>query len=140
MAAMSRDLIEVGLPWRYTPARIAALIADPDVVALVARDANGLQGLAVMQFADELAHLILLCVQPARQRHGVGHRLHHWLLASAQVAGMQSIHLELREDNLRALDFYRRLGFTETRWLPGYYAQQLAARRMVLRLRSDAAP
>jgi len=37
MAAMSRDLIEAGLAWRYTPRRIAAMMADPEAVALVAQ-------------------------------------------------------------------------------------------------------
>ena len=36
MAQMSRDLIEAGLTWRYTPARVAALIRDAETMALLA--------------------------------------------------------------------------------------------------------
>lgn len=142
MAELSRDLIEAGLGWRYTPARIAALIAEPQTVALVACDASSsqLQGFAVMQFGDEHAHLALLCVEPARQRRGIARRLVEWLLASARVAGIASVRLELRADNAAALAFYRALDFAEMQFVPDYYGPQVAARRMVLRLRTGSDP
>lgn len=130
LAAMSRDLIEAGLTWRYTPARIAALMAESETMVLVAVD-HSVQGCAVMQFGDEHAHLTLLCVQAGLQRRGVGWRLMGWLLESAQVAGMQSIQLELRADNTAALAFYERLGFAQTQLLPGYYEGRFAALRML---------
>ncbi len=137
---MSRELIEVGLDWRYTPQRMAELISDPDAVALVACDALRIQGFAVMQFGDEHAHLTLLCVQPALQRRGIGLHLIEWLLKTARVAGIVSIGLELRADNAGALAFYRRLGFTETLRVPGYYGGRIAAHRMVRLLPQAAAP
>ena len=104
-------------------------------MALVACDGTRIQGFAVMQFGDEHAHLALLCVQPTQQRRGIGMRLHDWLVASARVAGIASIRLELRADNGAALAFYQRLGFTETQWVPGYYDGKIDARRMSLPLR-----
>ena len=136
MAEMSRVLIEAGLAWRYTPTRMAALICDPEAVALVAHDGSHIQGFAVMQFGDEQAHLVLLCVQPAQRHRGIGRRLSEWLIESARVAGIESIGLELRADNAAALAFYRGLGFTEAQMVPGYYDGQAAARRMTLRLRA----
>ncbi len=135
MADMSRQLIEAGLGWRYTPRRMAALIADAETTVLVAHDAAAVQGFAVMQFGAERSHLSLLCVQPAQQRRQIGRRLMHWLVESARVAGMELIALELRADNAPALAFYQRLGFTETQLVPAYYDGRLAARRMLLRLR-----
>jgi ribosomal-protein-alanine N-acetyltransferase len=139
MAEMSRQWIESGLGWRYTPVRMAALISDAETVALVACEAACLRGFAVMRFHDEHAHLVLLCVDPMQRRRGIGRRLTEWLVESAQVAGIASIQLELRADNETAHAFYRRLGFTETGQVPGYYRGQIAARRMVRRLRHDAA-
>ena len=139
MAAMSRELVEAGLGWRYTPIRMAALIRDPQTVVLVACESARIQGFAVMQFGDETAHLVLLCVDPAARRRGIGRGLTDWLIESAQVAGIASIALELRADNLDALAFYRRLNFIETQKLPGYYSGLIAARRMVLPLRRDGA-
>jgi ribosomal-protein-alanine N-acetyltransferase len=137
MAEMSRDLVEAGLPWRYTPARMSALIRDAETLALLACDAQQLRGMAVMQFLDEHAHLSLLCVQPNQQRRGLGRRLLDWLEASARVAGIGSIVLELRADNLAALAFYERLGFVQTQLVPGYYEGRLAARCMRRQLRHD---
>lgn len=135
MADMSRQLIEAGLSWRYTPQRMAALIADAETMVLVAHDAAAMQGFAAMQFGAERAHLSLLCVRPAQQRRQIGLRLMHWLIESARVAGMELIGLELRADNAPALAFYQRLGFTETQLMPAYYDGRLPARRMLLRLR-----
>jgi [ribosomal protein S18]-alanine N-acetyltransferase len=137
LALMSRELIETGLAWRYTPQRMRALIGEPETTALVACDAAQLRGFAVMQFGDEHAHLVLLAVQAAHQRRGIGRQLHRWLLASARVAGMASIRLELRADNGTALAFYRSLGYAPTQDVPGYYDGKVAARRMRLPLRSD---
>lgn len=135
MAAMSRDLIEAGLSWRYKPARVAGLSRDPDTMALVACCGDTIQGFAIMQFGDERAHLTLLCVRRAQQRSGIGRRLIEWLIASARVAGIASIHLELRADNESARAFYRALGFGDTIVVPDYYAAGIAARRMVRVLR-----
>lgn len=137
MAAMSRDLIEAGLPWRYTPPRMAMMIRERETMALVASEGTLLHGFAVMHFGDEQAHLVLLCVQPTQRHRGIGRGLLQWLIDSARVAGITAIELELRADNASALAFYRRLGFVETQWLPGYYGGQVAARRMVLRLNAD---
>ena len=134
MAEMSRTLIEAGLSWRYTPPRMAALIRDRETVALVAHDGSRVQGFAVMQFGDVHAHLVLLCVQPLQRHRGIGRRLTEWLVESAQVAGIESIRLELRADNAAALAFYRRLGFAESQLVPDYYDGQIPARRMSLLL------
>lgn len=138
MAILSRDLIEAGLAWRYTPRRIAALIADPGCIVLVACESEAVvQGFAVMHFGDEQAHLTLLCVRPARQRRGIARRLLDWLTASARVAGIARVDLELRADNEGALAFYRRLGFVQVQLVEGYYAARIAARRMSLRLSAE---
>ncbi len=136
MAVLSRDLIEAGLAWRYSPQRVARLIAESETTAVVACDATQLLGFAVMQFGDERAHLSLLCVRPAQQRGGIARRLLDWLLKSAFVAGIASIHLELRADNEPARMFYRAQGFSETVLVPGYYEGRFAARRMMRQLRT----
>ena len=112
IATLSRDFIETGLGWRYSADRIARLVAERDTTSLVACDARGgVQGFAIMHFGEVRAHLVLLCVRPERRRRGIGRRLIEWLLESAQVADIESLHLELRADNEAAKAFYGRLGF-----------------------------
>ena len=62
-----------------------------------------------------------------------------WLLKSARVAGMASIHLELRARNQTARRFYRAQGFAETAYVPGYYRGREMALRMSRELRDPHA-
>ena len=140
MAQMSRELIETGLAWRYTPARMGALVTERETVALGAYDGTRIAGFAVMQFGDANAHLALLCVRPSHRRRGIARRLVQWLVASARVAGMESIRLELRSDNPAAFGLYRGLGFLETQLAPDYYDGRIAARRMAFALRDVPPP
>lgn len=131
LALMSRDLIETGLGWAYRIERIAKLIGDPEAVALVARDSQPAVGFAVMTFGDERAHLVLLAVRSTHQRRGIARRMIEWLLSTAAVAGIASIHVELRADNRPAYALYRALGFAETLRVPGYYRGRETAVRMI---------
>jgi ribosomal protein S18 acetylase RimI-like enzyme len=139
LASFARDLIEAGLGWSYQPQRMASLIDDPDIVTLVARERGEPIGFASMRFGDTRAHLILLAVQPAHQRRGIGRRIVLWLLDSARVAGITSVHVELRMSNMPAFGFYRSLGFAETIHVHGYYRGRETARRMIRMLAVQSA-
>jgi ribosomal protein S18 acetylase RimI-like enzyme len=135
IAAMSRELIEAGLPWSWTPERVARMLGQRDTLVLTARDAARLAGFAIMQFGEERAHLSLLAVHADYQRQGVARRLLEWLTESALTAGIASIHLELRETNLGARRFYLNLGFAEAARVPGYYRGMETAVRMLREIR-----
>ncbi len=130
IAAMSRELIETGLPWSWTPERVARNLRQAETLVLTARDREHLAGFAIMQFGDERAHLSLLAVRPEYQRQGVARRMLEWLTASALTAGIASVHLELRETNLGARRFYLQQGYAETVRIPGYYRGVETAVRM----------
>ena len=90
------------------------------------------------RIVDERAHLVLMAVAPPFRRQGVGRRLLGWLVASAQVAGVMSIHVELRAQNRAAHALYQSLGFAETLRLPGYYRGRETAVRMLRLLRTTS--
>ena len=136
LARLSRDLVEIGLDWTYRPDRIRALIRNADIVTLIARDGHQVAGFAIMEFGVERAHLVLLAVRPSHQRDGIARRLIVWLVESAAVAGMASIHVELRTSNTAAFAFYRAMGFAPTLRLEGYYQRRESAVRMLRLLRS----
>jgi ribosomal-protein-alanine N-acetyltransferase len=77
-----------------------------------------------------------MAVRPSAQRRGVARRMTSWLVESALIAGIASIHLELRAQNRAAYAFYRSVGFGETLRLPGYYRGRETAIRMVRLLRA----
>ena len=135
IAAMSRELIEAGLPWSWTPERVARNLARHDMLVLTARDGARLAGFAIMQFDEERAHLALFAVRPDCRRQGVGRRMLEWLTASALTAGIVNIRLELRETNLGARRFYLGQGFAEIVRIPGYYRGVETAVRMLRDIR-----
>ena len=143
IAEMSRRLVEVGLPWTWTPARVARHLYHPDSLVLAVR-ANGasnptLVGFAIMHLGDDIAHLNLLAVDSRWQRRGLGRRLVEWLEQSAITAGTFSLCLEVRVRNPAALLFYRELGFEETGRVPRYYSGREDALRLTQDLRHPLA-
>ena len=131
MAAMSRDLVEHGLGWSWTESRIRRKMVNPDAVVLVAADEGRMADFAIMEFAEEHAHLNLLAVRPSYQRKAVGRGLIEWLEASVTVAGITSIFVEVRTRNSTGRLFYRALGYRELAFLPGYYAAGESGIRML---------
>lgn len=153
IAEMSRDFVEHGLTWSWTPARVQHFIAGAESSVVVARrdprnDApreglprDGRPGairrvaaFAIMHFGDEVAHLNLLAVAPEHRRQGLGRQLMDWLTATAIEAGVFRINLELRTHNAPARAFYENLGFEQLGVVPGYYQGREAALRMSRRL------
>jgi ribosomal-protein-alanine N-acetyltransferase len=130
IAKMSRDLIEYGLQWRWTPMRVAASIHAPDVNVLVACIHGNIAGFAIMRYGDDDAHLDLLAVAPPYRRAGLGRQLLEWLEKCAIVAGIFKVDLEVRAANEGAQIFYKRMGYRTLVHLPGYYQGIEAALRM----------
>jgi len=147
IALMSRDFIEAGLGWKYDSARVMRAIRDRETLCVVACESGkaaststaagargAITGFAIMEFGDERAHLVLLAVRPSHRRLGIGLRLLEWLVESARVAGMASIHLELRSNNDAARRFYRAMSFYETVLVPGYYRSGEGRKEGALRM------
>src|SRR6185503_11971596 len=130
IANLSRDLIEYGLRWRWTPMRVAASIRAADVNVLVACAHRQIAGFAIMHYGDDDAHLELLAVAAPYRRAGVGRQLLEWLEQCAVVAGIFSVALEVRAGNEGAQLFYKRMGYRALVQLPGYYQGIEAAIRM----------
>jgi ribosomal-protein-alanine N-acetyltransferase len=123
IAAMSRRLIEHGLPWSWRRGRVGRAIAAENTNVAVVRGADEeLAGFGIMEYWDEDAHLVLFAVRPARQRQGVGSAILQWLEASARVAGAQRIRVEARRDNAAARNFYNEHGYHEVTINPHMYS------------------
>jgi ribosomal protein S18 acetylase RimI-like enzyme len=121
IATMSRDLIEQGLGWSWTPPRVRQSIADAQTNVVVVPGSGGeLQAFAIMRYRDDDAH-------PERVRQGIGSALMAWLEKVAMTAGVDRISLEARVTNIAARAFYARLGYLESQLRPGYYAGREAS-------------
>ena len=130
IANLSRDLIEYGLQWRWTPGRVAASISAANVNVLVACIHGNIAGFAIMRYGDDDAHLDLLAVAPPYRRAGLGRRLVEWLEKCAVVGGIFHVALEVRAGNKGAQSFYESMGYRTLAQLPGYYQGSETALRM----------
>lgn len=131
IAQMSRDLVEYGLPWSWTTARVIQHICHPESNVLTAWTGGRLVGFAIMQYSTEHAHLNLLAIEPAYRRLGIARQLLHWLEETCLAGGIFSVHLEVRAANKDAQAFYRSLGYYNGKILPGYYSGREAALQMI---------
>lgn len=137
ISELSREAIEHGLAWRWTPRRVMLSIVEPSINVVVVRQRGRLTGFAIMSYGDEKAHLQLLAVHAAHRSRGVGSALLSWLEATARVAGIGVIQLETRAQNLQARAFYISHGFIELGLREGYYQGVEDAVRMSKNLGVD---
>lgn len=130
IALLSRDEIEHGLPWGWTASRVREAIDDAATNVAVVREKNRVAAFGIMQYDDHTAHLLLLAVQPARRRAGVGGRMLAWLEKVARTAGIARIKAEVRADSAVARRFYRKQGYRETGYVAGMYDRALDGVRL----------
>jgi ribosomal-protein-alanine N-acetyltransferase len=121
IARLSRDLIEDGLGWSWTAARVERAIRDPDTNAAVVRDNGAMLAFGIMSYRDEAAHLLLFAVTAAHRRRGIGSIVLRWLEDVARAAGVKRIGVECRRVNATARNFYGEHGYHEHEIRKGYY-------------------
>lgn len=138
VAVLSRDLIENGLGWSWTEARVARCLRERNTNVAVAHGQGVVQGFAIMRYTDDEAHLLLLAVRAGYQRRGVGGALVDWVEKPARLAGISCIHLEARSANTAARAFYAKQGYEEVALARGYYSGRESAVRLAKSLRPDA--
>ena len=88
----------------------------------IARDADDVMlGYFVMLKMVDEVHLLTIAVQRNVQGRGIGRRLVERVIERARDMQMDSLLLEVRPSNLRALEIYRRYGFAEIGRRKKYY-------------------
>jgi len=135
IANLSREIIEQGLQWSWTPERVGRCILSPDINVVSSRWQGEMIGFGIMFYGSNKAHLNLLGVVPNWRSRGIGHRMLLWMEKCAIIAGLESCQLELRESNNSARNFYSAHGYAEVERVRGYYQQKENAIRMARSLR-----
>ncbi len=112
---------------------------------LVADDAGRIAGYAGLLASGQQGDVLTIGVASDWQGHGIGTALLRALLSEAGRRGCREVFLEVRTDNHRAQDLYRRHEFTEIGIRRGYYqpsgADALVMRRdLTLTERTPAKP
>jgi len=130
IAEMSRDYIEYGLGWSWTPSRVLKAIQDRATNVAVIRERGLVLGFGIMRYGEQRAHLTLLAVQPGARQRGLGAVLLSWLEKSAATAGIERVQLEARSDNPVAIAFYAEQGYEQAGSVHGYYRGAVDAVRL----------
>lgn len=108
-------------PHPWTMANFADSLAS-GYHAWVLRDQAGeLMGYFLLMAIVDEAHLLNVAVSDLRQGQGLGRFLLNQAVACARGQGMESVLLEVRPSNLRALDIYQRYGFRQIGRRKAYY-------------------
>jgi len=90
--------------------------------AWVLRDRSGdLLGYFLLMAVVDEAHLLNVAVSAEKQGQGLGRFLLNQAVACARGLGMESVLLEVRPSNTRALEIYERYGFKQIGRRKGYY-------------------
>jgi ribosomal-protein-alanine N-acetyltransferase len=138
IARLSRDEIEYGLPWRWTPARVARCVRDPATNVAVVREDGRVIGFGIMSYREDDAHLLLLAVHPQRRRKGIATALLLWLEDVARAAGAARVRVEARRQNEAARCFYNEHGYHERAIEPARYSETVDGVALEKWLRNDA--
>lgn len=85
---------------------------------------GAIAGYALMSMAVDEAHVLNLCVEPASQRRGLGHKLLKHLLKLARAAQATIVLLEVRKSNKAAIKLYESMGFQRLGVRKAYYPAQ----------------
>jgi len=106
----------------YSREELAYYLRDKSAVCLIARDQERILGF-ILGHRDRrgFGHIITIDVDPATHRSGIGSTLIEAAEDRLLHAGCQSIFLEVAVNNLAALAFYKKHGYSVLKSLRGYY-------------------
>jgi ribosomal protein S18 acetylase RimI-like enzyme len=100
---------------RIAPGEIEAMLADPAVTILAARDGDALTGCVAVTVKDAaLAYLGMLCVAPDLQSGGLGRRLLDAAEEHARSLGIAAMEMTVIDSRDALIAWYKRRGYART--------------------------
>ena len=117
----------------YSRAVLRYYLTHPRSISIIAEDdsTKAILGFIIAESYLEqgrgIGHIITIDVAPSERRKGLGGRLMNAMLDRLTGAGTAILRLEVAIDNIDAQGFYRRLGFSQTGRIRGFYLGRLDA-------------
>ena len=118
---MAIELAEYPFPWT---ARIFSDCLRVGYCCRIAEIDGQLAGYGIMSSGAGEAHILNVCVAGAFRRRGLGRTLMLHLLDEAEILGVETVFLEVRESNPVAMRLYESLGFNRVGTRRDYYPAQ----------------
>lgn len=112
----------------YSRRELGTYMRHRGAFTLVATDAAG-QSIAgfIVAYGGSTGHIITIDVHPKARRSGVGSLLLRAAEGRLAASGVRTVGLETAVDNLAALSFYKRHGYSVIRTWPRYYPNGMDA-------------
>lgn len=104
----------------WTRSQCAGILPMHGVTLTIADGNRGPVGFSLVRAVADEAELLLLAVDPAAQRRGIGQALLDHFIAGALGGGAHRLHLEVRDGN-PAIKLYRASGFSAAGRRRNYY-------------------
>ncbi|MEW8028152.1 MAG: GNAT family N-acetyltransferase [Candidatus Thiodiazotropha sp.] len=122
IGVLSKQDIEHGLGWKYTPKKISELIRNRTKNVVVARSGASLAGFGIMTYYEYQANLDLLAVKRNFRRMKIGSEIVEWLEKVALTSGAFNVFVQVRKQNGVAIKFYEVLGYSVIEIDSRYYS------------------
>jgi ribosomal-protein-alanine N-acetyltransferase len=117
----------------WSETEFAALLAERNVVAHRASMGRTPVGFILSRIAAGEAEILSVAVSAVRRGKGLGRQLLDLHLRQLAGLGVQTVFLEVAEDNSSARALYRRAGFRDVGRREGYYGAGKGAAALILR-------
>jgi ribosomal-protein-alanine acetyltransferase len=109
----------------FTKQQIAYLLTDYNAIGLVARVNGEIAGFVIGRIDivrnAPFGHILTIDIAPSYRQRGIAQRLLRKIEAIFKERGIKECRLEVREDNVAALNLYQKLGYKEVGKLEKYY-------------------
>jgi ribosomal-protein-alanine acetyltransferase len=109
----------------FTKQQLAYLVADYSTIGLTALVNGEIVGFTIGRVDigrnEQFGHIVTVDVTPAYCRKGIAQKLLHKLETILRDRGIKECRLEVRKNNVAALNLYQRLGYTKVGNLEKYY-------------------
>jgi ribosomal-protein-alanine acetyltransferase len=121
----------------FSKQQLAYLLDDCNTIGLAARVNGEIAGFAIARVDIErnaaFGHILTVDITSAYRRKGIAQKILHEIEAIFKERGIKEIKLEVREDNVAALNLYQKLGYKKVGKLKHYYgnAHGLHLRKML---------
>jgi ribosomal-protein-alanine N-acetyltransferase len=102
----------------------------------VCEELDTIVGYSIISMAAGEAHIMNICVDPDVQQQGIGAKMLENMIEQARRKA-ESIFLEVRPTNHRAISLYKKRGFNEIGVRKGYYPAQNGEREDAIMLALD---
>ena len=111
----------------FTKQQLAYLLTDYNTIGLTARVKGEIAGFAIARVDIKrnalFGHILTVNIAPAYRRKGIAQKLLHEVETILRERGIKECRLEVREDNVAALNLYQKLGYKKVGKLEKYYGK-----------------